>query len=746
MASNFTFLLERKEYKDIAKAAVEAEKCLGRSPACSVVLAERALKLALRWMFTHDAGLALPYRESPTRLMHEPTLKRMRPDGLDAVVYYIFGLGNVTAYRGLPVSRETAVLALKGLACSLQWMVRCYDADFSPKPFDEEVLPASEKVKELDRIKLLEIYKQPFEGGALLPQRKKNREIAEEMAARREANKNGRPFTVPANLVAECRGRYMMVDGAQAGWTLDKDCFMNIDVEVIGGHPLTIDILFTDEQKKPLAVMAVKAAAGDMKEGVKQAKVWADVLEKKHGERPFIFLLHEGEYWFCDERRDNLRRIYGCFSREGLERRMEFRRLRNPEAHADISGDVTSRPYQTEAVWRACEAVHEGARRVLISTPPGTGKTRMAAGIVEALNDQHTIGTVLYLADREELTKQAYGKFRILLPDMKMVDILEDARCEAEAKIVFATGSTMMDAINEHRSESGARLYNPAHFDLIVIDESHPSVYEDHASLLRYFDAILLGFSSLPPEAPGEAEIYRFYELEPGKPTYAYRFEEALRDGWLVDFEAVDAAPEEIMDPSLRYAELTPEQKDIAEMEYSDTGTIANKDFDKVAVNNWLFSEEKIQAMLENLLTCGRKAKDGNLGKTIIFAKNSLQAKAIAFIFQRLHPEFGPDFIKAFDVRTPNLAEAVNDFTTEDGKPTIAVSVDVLDTGFDIPSVVNIVFFRKVHSLSKFSQMLGRGMRFCPDLGGEGKDKEDFLVIDYCKNFLFFGMEDKVKR
>ena len=118
-----------------------------------------------------------------------------------------------------------------------------------------------------------------------------------------------------------------------------------------------------------------------------------------------------------------------------------------------------------------------------------------------------------------------------------------------------------------------------------------------------------------------------------------------------------------------------------------------------------------------------------------------MQAKAIAFIFQRLHPEFGPDFIKAFDVRTPNLAEAVNDFTTEDGKPTIAVSVDVLDTGFDIPSVVNIVFFRKVHSLSKFSQMLGRGMRFCENLGGEGKDKEKFLVIDYCRNFTFFDME-----
>lgn len=741
MASNFDFLLAQKDYKSITQTAMEAERCFGTSYPKSAILAERAVKLAVRWMFTHDAGLALPYREAIARLIHEPTLKKLRPQGLDPLVHYILHLGNIVAYRGVTVSREEALLALRALHCSLSWMAACYVEDFSLRPFEESLLPKGGKEANADPLKLLALYKESFEGGALLPRRKKNREAAARLAEMREKNKNGSAVKVPADLLAECRGRYVMVDGAQAGWTLDEDFFMNEAIEGAGKKAPLIDILFTDEAKKPLAVMAVKAAAHSLEDGVSQAQEWAALLEERHGERPYIFLLRDGEYWFLDEERDKLRRVYGCFSRADLERRMHFRRLYDPAAHPDISDDIVNRPYQHEAVWHICEDVHAGMRRLLVSTPPGTGKTRMAAGAIEALLHQKAVGKVLYLADREELVHQAYEQFRVLLPDAKLVDLLGDVRDEAQADIVFATATIMMDAVNESRTETGARLYDPAHFDLVVIDESHPSIYEDHLVLLSYFDAILLGFSSLPPTAPGEEPVYRFYDLAPGKPTFAYSLEEACRDGWLVDFTLRDEAPEDVMKPRLRYADLTDDQRMIAEMEYSDTGAIPSKDFDVPAVNNWLFSEEKIQAMLETLLQHGIKTQDGKLGKTIIFAKNSLQAKAIAFIFQRLHPEYGADFIRALDASTPDLAEAVQAFSLQDEQLTIAVSVDVLDTGFDIPSVVNLVFFRKVHSLSKFSQMLGRGMRFCTDLDGTGKDKEEFLVIDYCKNFAFFDME-----
>ena len=740
MASNFDFLLGQKDYKAIAKVAMEAERQFGASYPKCVILAERAIKLAVRWMFTHDAGLALPYREAVARLIHEPTLKNLRPEGMDSLVHYILHLGNIVAYRGLDVSREAAVLALRGLHAALSWMAACYAADFSPRPFDERLLPKGGKEANVEPLKLLEIYKEPFEGGALLPQRKKNRELARQLAELRQKNRNGSAVTVSADLVAECRGRYLLVDGAQAGWTLDKDCFMNKEIEG-AGKSLTVDILFADEAGKPLAVMAVKAAAHSAEDGLSQAKEWATAIEKLHGERPFIFVLREGKCWFLNERRGVLRRVHGCFSRTDLERRMSFRRSYDPESHPDLSGDIVNRPYQQEAVWHICEDVHKGMRRLLVSTPPGTGKTRMAAGAIEALLQQKAIGKALYLADREELVHQACAQFRMLLPDAKLVDLLGDVREEAQADIAFATATVMMDAVNESRTETGARLYDPAHFDLVVIDESHPSIYEDHFILLNYFDAILLGFSSLAPMAPGEEDVYRFYDLAPGEPTFAYSLAEARRDGWLVDFTLRDEAPEGIMKPHLHYTDLTAEQRTIAEMEYSDTGVIASKDFDVPAVNNWLFSEEKIQAMLENLLQHGIRRQDGKLGKTIIFAKNSLQAKAIAFIFQRLHPEYGADFIRALDTRTPDLAEAVEAFTLPDEQLTIAVSVDVLDTGFDMPSVVNLVFFRKVHSLSKFSQMLGRGMRFCADWDGSGRDKEEFLVIDYCKNFAFFDME-----
>ncbi|MGP1574935.1 DEAD/DEAH box helicase family protein [Selenomonas sp.] len=740
MASNFDFLLAQKNYKAIAKTAMEAEQSLKTSYPKSTVLAARALKLAVRWMFTHDADLALPYHEAIARLIHEPTLKKLRPEGMDAIGHYVLHLGNIVAYRSVDVPREAAVLSLRALHCSLTWLAACYAEDFSPRPFDETLLSAEGREKVKDPLKLRALYKEPFEGGALLPRRKKNRETAERLAKLRQKNNNGEVVSVPLDLVAECRGRYLLVDGAQAGWTLDEDCFMNCAIEGAGKKAPPVDFLFTDAEKKPLAVMAVKTAQS-LEEGVAQVKEWAALIEKKYAERPYLFLLHEGKYWFLDERRDALRRISGCFSRIDLERRMGFRRLYDPESHPDLSSGIVNRPYQREAVWHICEDVHKGVRRLLVSTPPGTGKTRMAAGAIEALFQQKAIGKVLYLADREELVHQAYDQFAMILPDMKSVDLLGDVREEEQADIVFATATAMMDAVNENRAEDGARLYDPAHFDLVVIDESHPSVYDDHLVLLRYFDAILLGFSSVAPSAPGEADVYRFYDLAPGKPTFAYSIEEARRDGWLVDFTLRDEAPDTLMDSHLRYAELTDEQRTIAEMEYSDTGAITSKDFDLPAVNNWLFSEEKIQAMLENLLEHGFKAKDGKLGKTIIFAKNSLQAKAIAFIFQRLHPEYGADFIRALDARTPDLAAAVHAFSAQEEQPTIAVSVDVLDTGFDMPPVVNLVFFRKVHSLSKFSQMLGRGMRFCENLGGEGKDKEKFLVIDYCRNFAFFDME-----
>ncbi len=740
MASNFDFLLAQKKYKHITQAAMEAEKSFKTSYPKSVILTARALKLAVRWMFTHDAGLALPYRETITRLIHEPTLKKLRPLGLDAIGHYIMHLGNLVAYRSVAVSREAAVIALRGLHCSLSWLAACYEEGFSPLAFDENILATTGRENVKEPLKLRALYKEPFPGGALLPRRKKNCEISKKLQAIREKNKNGGSVAIPSDLVAICRSRYLQVDCAQAGWTRGKDCFLNAEIKSDAKNVI-IDLLFTDKKKKPLAVVAFANKYKSKEEGVKKAKEWANAIEEQGMERPYIFVMHKGKYWFFNERRETMRCIYGCFSRADLERRIGFRRLYNPNSHPDLSSGIVNRSYQREAVWHICEDVHKGVRRLLVSTPPGTGKTRMAAGAIEALFQQKAVGKVLYLADREELVHQAYDQFSMILPDVAMVNLLGDTRKEAQADIVFATATIMMDAVNESRTEEGARLYAPAHFDLVIIDESHPSIYTDHLILFNYFDAILLGFSSVCPKAPGEKEVYRFYNLEQAKPTFYYSIEEARRDGWLVDFKLCDKSPKDIMMPHLKYADLSDHQRMIAEMEYSDVGVIKSKDFDLPAVNSWLFSEEKIQAMLEHLLTHGMKAKDGKLGKTIIFAKNSLQAKAIAFIFQRMHSEYGLDFICALDARTPDLLQSVEAFLKPQSEPTIAVSVDVLDTGFDIPDILNLVFFRKVHSLSKFSQMLGRGMRFSANLGGEGKDKKQFLVIDYCKNFAFFDME-----
>lgn len=744
MASNFDFLLSEKIFASFAGLAVEAEEGLRRSPSVSAVLTSRALERAIRWVFIHDVEIALPYRESMPRLMHESTFLEILPRDYVPLIRYIVQLANLTAHREVPISQEGAALSLESLHYFLRWLSAAYGDGEKIAPFDASILPMQYGHINIDTLQeeLLDIYQRPIDPGrSLFRGRRMVREEAKALTKKRKWRGKGAYVPLPSAFLDKVRWHYTLVDGAQAGWMLGQDVLPDFEIpDGRGGDK--VDFVLFGSNGAPAAIVERKVSLRDLYAGVRRAKEWADRLEKHYGQRPYIFTVREGGFWVVDEARDDeLRPTAGLFSQKGIERRLALRREKMllQGKLPPIRHDIANRPYQMEAVQKAVSIIEKGGRNVLLSMPPATGKTNIAVSLMDALARRKEIGCALYLVDRDELAYQAMERTREFLPNVPMAHISEaiDSRAENHALAVFSTYAMILDAVGEHRTERGGRIFNPAHFDLIIIDESHPSIYMDYTDLLHFFDAPIIAFTSLPPQAMGEQYVYDFYERN--EPTWSYTLQDAIREGYVATYERLDVAPPEIMDNKIRYENLSPSQRMLAEFEYSDSSSLSIRDIDVAQVNNWLFNEETISLMLEDLLDKARKDEKGRIAKTIIFAKNSLQARAILFIFQRLFPSYEEDFVEILDTRSERVREIVRRFRDPRLDPRVIVSVDVLDTGVDLPDVENLVFFRKVHSLSRFVEMLGRGMR--KPQRTDGQQKSSFLVIDYCKNFDFFSMK-----
>lgn len=742
LASNFDFLLQEDVFVPVADAMMDAERALEESPSMCAVCAAKALETGIRWVFVHDAQLAIPRRESVHRLMYESTFLACLPSALSPLLRYIIQLANMTAHRGDAISKTSAVLSLRALHAYACWMAETWGEASESTPFQEDVLPPAGKHKNT-RAELLTVYCRKVDRRSLATARRRAKVDCQAMAERRRSRKNGKGFRFDARLFRRVRERQLVVDAAQAGWTLGKGCYIDYDVFGISNETgvLTPDCVFFGEDERVLAIAELKASVQNLQAGMEKACVQARLLEEKYSQKPFLFVLRESGYWFSDAGEEQaFRPVHGCFSQKGLQRRMNLFYARNPSAHPNIRDDIAGRPYQMTAVRNICEAIRLGERQLIAAMPPGAGKTHVAASVVEALCRQNVIGTVLFLTDRNALAVQAYRKFRTLLPDWSMVHLTDEADLkEATATLVFSTYAQMQEAIDNRRTEEGGRLFDPSHFDLIIIDESHTSIYKNYIDTLRFFDAIWLGFSSLPADAVGQREIYEIYGQR--KPVFHYTTAQSVADGWTVGWQMIDAAPAQVMDNRIHYPDISEEKRELLSMEYSDVQVRALREFASEEVDAWLLFDANIEQMLRSLMEQGERASDGELGKTIIFAKNILHARAIACMFQRMYPAYEPDFLMTLDVYSHGIVDAIDAFASTDASPRIAVSVDVLDTGIDIPEIVNLVFYTKVHSLAKFRQMLGRGERLCPDFYGRGKDKTHCRVIDYGKNFDFFRMD-----
>jgi len=307
---------------------------------------------------------------------------------------------------------------------------------------------------------------------------------------------------------------------------------------------------------------------------------------------------------------------------------------------------------------------------------------------------------------------------------------------DAEGRVFVSTYPTMMGLIDE--SQDGQRRFGVGHFDLIIIDEAHRSVYQKYRAIFGYFDALLVGLTATPKDEI-DINTYGLFDLERGVPTDAYDLDNAVKDGFLVPPRAV-SVPLKFQREGITYAELPEDEKEQWDaLEWDEEGTTPDR-VEAQAVNKWLFNQDTVDKVLEHLMTRGQTVAGGDrLGKTIIFAKNQAHAEFIAQRFDANYPHYKGAFARVVHSGLPYAQSVIDDFSNPVKAPHLAISVDMLDTGIDIPDVVNLVFIKLVRSKTKFWQMVGRGTRLRKDLFGPGKDKAFFYILDYCQNLEFFS-------
>ncbi|MCB0781244.1 MAG: DEAD/DEAH box helicase family protein, partial [Flavobacteriales bacterium] len=468
--------------------------------------------------------------------------------------------------------------------------------------------------------------------------------------------------------------------------------------------------------------------------------------ERMTGQRPVIFYTNGFDTWIWDDRFHPPREVQGIHDQDALQLMVDRRRTREDIRRAPIDQRIVERAYQHEALRRVAEAWvgdEQGrlvglGRRALVVMATGAGKTRTAAALVDLLMKANWVKRALFLADRTALVTQAQRAFKEHLPQVSTLDLTKDTY-DPTARVVFSTYPTMLNRVDKGMVED-MKLFGVGHFDLVIVDEAHRSIYDRYRAIFDYFDALLLGLTATP-RADADRDTYELFNCEEHNPTAFYELDQAVRDGYLVPprGKQVDLG---FMSRGIKYADLQPDDQARYEKTFRDeTGEVPDE-VGASAINAWLFNSDTIDKALAYLMEHGVKVEGGDrLGKTIIFARNIDHARAIEKRFNKQFPQYGGHFLSVVHSQEKYAQSVIDNFSMADRNPRICVSVDMLDTGIDIPEIVNLVFFKPVYSKAKFWQMIGRGTRLCKDLFGPGADKEFFRIFDFCKNYEFFDQQ-----
>ena len=747
---NFDYLqdLGLSELHQFCSAAEELQ-CF--YPDLSAISARKALEYVVRslYMMKH---IDISERATLIELVDGEAFRDfIGDDRVMMAVHYVRRVGNNGAH-GVPVSKREAFFCLLNIYNVVAAVLLKLTVVKEVKPFDKDLLPKIPREPRLTPATVTVTPQSP---------------IVQE--ASKEAVEDKTPVAeMPTDLSeAETRKLYIDLMLKEAGWdVLDTEGAIQpskacIEVEVEGmpnaGGVGYCDYVLFGSNGLPLAVVEAKRSSVSPVKGKHQAELYADCLERRYGTRPVIYYTNGFETYIIDGLGYPPRRLYAFHTESDLELLVQ-KRHRHDIDDFGVKDSITDRHYQKMAIKAVCEHFNSKHRRGLLVMATGTGKTRVAISLVDVLTRNGWVKNVLFLADRIPLVSQAHKNFVKLLPHMTTSILSEDKDPDTTARISFSTYQTMINYI-----DTDEKAFSVGRFDLIIIDEAHRSIFGKYAAIFNYFDSLLVGLTATPRDEV-DRSTYETFQMEQGQPNYAYELEEAVADGYLVNYKGFKRGSL-ILKEGIKYDKLSKEEKEQLEnvwaheqgslgYEYVEADEEAvgmaaedlpadgygnKRDIASNEIFRYIFNIDTIDRVLQDLMENGLKVQSGErIGKTIVFAYNHRHAEMIVERFNVLYPEYGADFCVLIDNYVTYSKDLIDKFEIRDGNPQIAVSVDMLDTGIDVPDVLNLVFFKAVKSRIKFMQMVGRGTRLSKDIFGPGKDKEFFYIFDWCRNFEFF--------
>lgn len=734
MKRNFDFLSTLSDFAELYNYCNEAEVNQKSDPKQSALNARFALEYTVKIIYILH-NWAIPKRSSLFELVDNEDFRRFINDNeLMVALHYIRRAGNNAAHLEKVTAKES-LFSLLNLHSFVSAVLVKLGEVTDVATFDKTLLTENKGSISKASATFVEPKKKVIH---------KYREQIQEYGTLNA--KNPQYFTE-----AETRSFYIDQQLREAGWgvlakkniiTPSKAC---IEIFVEGmpsnsgeGH---VDYVLFGRNGVPLALIEAKKTSKSVSVGKHQATLYADCLEKRYGERPVIYCSNGYETHLIDGLGYPSRLVFGFHTIDELELLIQ-RKKRKDITDLTIKNEITNRAYQKQAITVVCEHFNKKHRRALLVMATGTGKTRVAISLVELLYRNNWIKNVLFLADRTALVKQAHKNFTKLLPSVTTC-ILSDRtnkKRDLNARIMFSTYHTMIKHI-----DSDTKALSIGRFDLIIVDEAHRSIFGRFGAIFDYFDSLLLGLTATPREDI-DRSTYQVFEAEQGIPNFSYELEEAIADKYLVPYKGFKRHSKHLRQ-GIKYDDLSQDEKDQLEKvwEYETTiHDIEDEDYKRDIANremfNYIFNDNTIDKVLQDLMSNGLKVQSGErIGKTIIFAYNHKHAKQIVERFEKLYPQYGAEFCVLIDYSVNYAQNLIERFEVRDKDPQIAISVDMLDAGVDIPDLLNLVFFKEVKSKIKFMQMIGRGTRLSPDIFGTGADKEEFYIFDYCQNFEFFS-------
>lgn len=747
---NFAFL--KPEWPTIYESCAKAESYLTSDPSTACILARRSIEVLVMHLY-RLRGLRTPYKRDLAAHIADAQFKQLTGQGIATKLQLIKNIGNKAVHSTQPIPPQTALQVMRELYLVMVWAAYHHSAAPNSVPmgkqFDPHLAAQSAPLSRSEVIQLAQKFAEQDESHAreleardvaLADREARLAELEEQLEqARAQVKAAQQAKTLPETQdyrEDETRDAFIDLLLREAGWALDQPRDREYPVT---GMPTTsgegrIDYVLWGADGLPLALVEAKRTRRSALEGQQQALLYAEALEKQFGRRPIIYYSNGYEHYLWDDASGYPPRAVQGFATAGqLELLIQRRSTRRPLAAEPVDTSIAGRYYQTRAIAAIGDAFDRRQRHALLVMATGTGKTRTSVALVKQLMNAGWVKNVLFLADRQALVGQAHGNFAEHFPESAPVNLLKDPN--RAGRTYFSTYQTMMGLIQQ--VDGDQRRFGSGFFDLVIIDEAHRSVYAKYGSIFEYFDSLLVGLTATPKDEI-DHNTYRLFQLEDGVPTDAYPLDQAVTDGYLVPPTGISVGTT-FLRRGIRYDDLTEDEKDA--WDTTDWGEDGPPDvIEPDEINRFLFNEDTVDKALALLMDSGHKVAGGDrLAKTIIFAKNQRHAEFIAARFDAGWPELAGRFARVITHGISYAGKLIDTFSDPTSDPHIAISVDMLDTGIDVPDVANLVFFKPVRSKTKFWQMIGRGTRLRPDLYGDGNHKTDFYVFDFCGNLEFFS-------